>query len=315
MKRGFWISFGIAAFLFAGVQALAQDDEGEAQPEKQKGSELPAARGDAVNGEKLFRIHCAACHGFTGRGDGAAAKHLAVPVINLHDGGLMNRRTPTELAQIIERGAISVKGSRAMPSFKEALSPLERWDIVAYLETLYPKIQDFFPEAGRFTVKKFDMDDTGKSRIKKLLESDLSPAESSLVLITVFKGGSERGEPRNIPYVPAELDNLKKEDKLGYLAFFDIPGPKGSMSVGMAIAPNGTILKLSGTDALGVNAADNRMLKEFEGQGKRGSKPEPFKARTKPANVYAAGVFRGWVRMIEAVYGFERDEKDRTWAD
>lgn len=78
---------------------------------------------DAVAaGEKLFRQHCAECHGDDARGAHRSA--------NLRDPGVQNA-TPGELVWFLRNGNLAA----GMPSWS-GLPEQRRWQIVAYLKTL-----------------------------------------------------------------------------------------------------------------------------------------------------------------------------------
>jgi mono/diheme cytochrome c family protein len=80
---------------------------------------------DAVlAGEKLFRQHCAECHGDDARGLGHAA--------NLRAPGVQNA-TPGELAWFLRNGNLP----RGMPPWA-GIPEQRRWQIIAYLKTLGP---------------------------------------------------------------------------------------------------------------------------------------------------------------------------------
>lgn len=79
-------------------------------------------------GRILYSIHCALCHGNTGRGDGPLASHFL--------------RTPEKLSG--ERAAAEFDGSvylaiqngfGQMPSLTENLTVQERWDVINYIRT------------------------------------------------------------------------------------------------------------------------------------------------------------------------------------
>jgi len=78
---------------------------------------------DAIRaGEKLFRQHCAECHGEDGRGLGRAA--------DLRSLGVQNA-TPGELEWLLRNGNLS----KGMPSWS-GLPPQRRWQIVTYVKSL-----------------------------------------------------------------------------------------------------------------------------------------------------------------------------------
>lgn len=73
-------------------------------------------------GAKLYRQHCAECHGDDARGNGHAA--------DLHSTGVQNA-TPGELVWFLRNGNLAY----GMPSWS-GLPEQRRWQIVAYLKTL-----------------------------------------------------------------------------------------------------------------------------------------------------------------------------------
>ncbi|MFQ5881404.1 MAG: c-type cytochrome [Candidatus Methylomirabilales bacterium] len=80
------------------------------------------------NGKRLFQIYCALCHGPEAKGGGpVATKFVPPPDLTLE---MFRQRTDGFLyATIRDGGAL-------MPGQAEALSPLERWDIVNYIRNL-----------------------------------------------------------------------------------------------------------------------------------------------------------------------------------
>ncbi|MFQ5847240.1 MAG: c-type cytochrome [Candidatus Methylomirabilales bacterium] len=77
------------------------------------------------NGKRLFQIYCALCHGPDAKGGGPVAKKF-VPPPNLTLQIFRQRSDGFLYATIRDGGAL-------MPAQREALSPMERWDIVNYL--------------------------------------------------------------------------------------------------------------------------------------------------------------------------------------
>ena len=92
----------------------------------------------ALKGGPIFRQDCAACHGATGKGDGPAAAALeddwgqpAKPT----DLGLPALHSGPDLRDIYKVLVTGLNGT-PMPSFLESTTETERWDLVAYIETL-----------------------------------------------------------------------------------------------------------------------------------------------------------------------------------
>jgi len=68
------------------------------------------------SGEALYRRNCASCHGTSGRGDGPAARSLAVPPTDL----TQLRMSVPQLMQVIDgRTAVQAHGSSEMPVWGE----------------------------------------------------------------------------------------------------------------------------------------------------------------------------------------------------
>jgi mono/diheme cytochrome c family protein len=78
----------------------------------------PAVAQDAVVGQEEFRMHCAACHGMSGLGDGPIGQSLKTPAPNLaliaqRNGGAFPFQ---RVYDIIEGSAVvSAHGTRDMP--------------------------------------------------------------------------------------------------------------------------------------------------------------------------------------------------------
>jgi high-affinity iron transporter len=87
---------------------------------------------DLANGQRLFRENCVSCHGERGAGDGPAADTLNPKPRDFTDPERLQAYAPHQFFQTISFG---VEGT-AMPSFAEAFTKEECWDIAFYLMTL-----------------------------------------------------------------------------------------------------------------------------------------------------------------------------------
>lgn len=104
-----------------GARNSAAASSAQSQPGAKE--QMYIGREDQIRaGEKLFRRHCAECHGEDGHGIGKA-KNLQAPHVQT--------KSPAELVEFLRNGDLW----RGMPSW--ANMPEERrWQIVAYLKTL-----------------------------------------------------------------------------------------------------------------------------------------------------------------------------------
>ncbi len=80
-------------------------------------------------GKSLFENNCAACHGDGGRGDGTVRFLLRVPPADL-TAGVAAQRSDGYIYATIRNGSIM------MPSYGDAMSPTERWEVVLYVRSL-----------------------------------------------------------------------------------------------------------------------------------------------------------------------------------
>lgn len=82
-----------------------------------------------AQGEELFTLYCASCHGDGGYGDGAAGGALGQKPANFHD----------TLVKAQSDGSVFWKlstGRGNMPPFKDVFTDEQRWQLVAYIRHL-----------------------------------------------------------------------------------------------------------------------------------------------------------------------------------
>lgn len=89
---------------------------------------VPASPASVAHGKTLFAIYCAPCHGPGGAGDGPVGPKF-IPATDLRQPATQQKPDGYMAHYIGHGGAI-------MPSYGEATSVEERWDIVNYLRTL-----------------------------------------------------------------------------------------------------------------------------------------------------------------------------------
>ncbi len=93
--------------------------------------------GDPLVGRKLYMTHCYVCHGVTGRGDGPAAKDLAIKPRNLTDDAYMSKRPDQGLYTAISGGSPAIHRFSEMPEWKSFLYHERIVDLIAYIRTLH----------------------------------------------------------------------------------------------------------------------------------------------------------------------------------
>jgi mono/diheme cytochrome c family protein len=290
------------------------DKKGKKDKDKAKPEPAPkveaAAQGDRAAGEKIYKINCASCHGISGNADGVAAGRFNPPPVNHRNAEVMNARDDAGLFRVIKEGAKAAGRDSAMPAFGSGLNELDIWDLIAYMRTLHVRIDAFIPGGAYFITKSYRV--FGPDRIAKAVGEPLKPEEEELRVYTVFRFPRHEGYAEFVPYEPGKLDKLKKNLKLGYLAFVKVKGPRGPVELGMAMEPSAKLIRVVPSD-LSAGQDVQRLFQKFEGQGKRG-KYELWKVAGVPPDIQK-DVYKQYLRFLESVFTYEREEKDRTWMD
>ena len=87
-------------------------------------------------GEQRFNIHCAACHGLAGNGDGLVSQRAVkvsgatwTPPTSLHVDAVVDQPVGKLFNTI-------TNGVRKMPGYKEHIAPEDRWAIILYVKAL-----------------------------------------------------------------------------------------------------------------------------------------------------------------------------------
>ncbi|HEV3114630.1 MAG TPA: c-type cytochrome [Candidatus Binataceae bacterium] len=140
--------WSIDMFRGESVQALAQSPrvmppgtlpiDGEAPMSREVAAAtlhnpLKPSAGALAAGKTLFGDNCTACHGVSGRGDGTVSFLLRIPPADL-TAGVPTQRSDGYIYATIRNGSI------VMPSYADAMSSNERWEVVLYLRSLQKKV-------------------------------------------------------------------------------------------------------------------------------------------------------------------------------
>ncbi|GAB4504501.1 MAG: hypothetical protein Fur0043_14950 [Anaerolineales bacterium] len=141
MKPRLPFFFLVALLLAACNMSLAQDvtppPGAVQQPPAQQpthGPVYPAQAPDLQNGAAIYAEKCAACHGETGQGDGAMSAQLAdqgITVPALGTSEIARQASPADWFLTVSLGNLQ----KFMPAFT-SLSEQQRWDVVAYAQSL-----------------------------------------------------------------------------------------------------------------------------------------------------------------------------------
>src|SRR5258705_2354758 len=109
--------------------------------------ELPRGPLDLAEGRTIFQQSCASCHGVAGRGDGPAGAHMHPSRPAIGTAAVMNGVTPAMMFRI---PSIGIAGT-PMAGFAAALTPEQRWNVVAYVNSLRTSHAQQLEGEGLFT--------------------------------------------------------------------------------------------------------------------------------------------------------------------
>ena len=178
---------GAAVLLAAGAQQTLPPLAVDAYPTTYRRPAVPYNAASVAHGASLYRIHCAACHGPAGRGDGPASAGLLQRPADL-TAAHTNDHTAGDVFWWLTHGVGIV-----MPAFSGKLPEDERWDLINFIRAL---------SAGETARSLTDIDEPERPR---LTAPDFTfatgPAQTTLkdyrgrqpVLLVLFTLPSSRG--------------------------------------------------------------------------------------------------------------------------
>jgi cytochrome c oxidase cbb3-type subunit 3 len=286
------------------------------------GAESAPLLGEVHRGANLYRLHCAACHGSTGQGDGVMAASMQPKPGPVRSAALLIARTDADLHALIHDGGPALQKSETMPAFGKALTELELWDLIAFLRSGEPSVLDFFPAGARYLVKPYALDSFAQERLAKV--GIVVAKDEALEVVTVFSGDRAPGTPAKLePQDPVTLDSLKPKERMGYVVFLsaELAGEKAPVPLALGIDRDGKLTKIVALGAPG--AAREKLLAGYVGQGKKGAHlpletktaKQAKKTKTPPVEPKLSGFDAAYARAMEAVTMYDKEERDRTWAD
>ena len=91
---------------------------------------------DLEAGRRDYALHCEACHGSHGEGNGRLARILDPPPARLSDPQLLETRTDEDLYRIIAQGIPATGLSEGMAAWEDILATEQIRNLVAFIRTL-----------------------------------------------------------------------------------------------------------------------------------------------------------------------------------
>jgi mono/diheme cytochrome c family protein len=252
--------------------------------------------GDARNAQKLYRMHCVACHGASGEPT-QVGKSLGAP--QLKDPTLVASRSDDQLLALFR------KGTQQHPAPGTALTLLDAADLVAFLRGGLPSISDLFPDAAAYTAKAYTLQGPALVRAEALAGDELKPEERALTVFSVYSGEQPPTGPRLVPQDPVQLDELSPKSKRGYVIFGWLTGAPVALALGTDLA----VARLLSPSPQVTKAAPAVVGKGGREPGRR----KPFVSKAAPEA--ARALTRLYARAAEAASLAAREESDRHLFD
>ncbi len=273
-------------------------------------------RGDAEAGQSLFSLECGACHGSDCKGHPSwKAAHPESRLPDLVHSAFLVTRTDEQLHQAMATG--HTVDQRWIPGHVFSnLSALDRWNVIQWLRDQSLRVEDFFPQAVKFTAKAFRIDEYGA---KRLAAVGADPSELEVVVLTAYRGTRKPNEPlRLVPWTPVELDLLDAKERLGHLCFFDVraPGSGELLHVGVAFDPAGQILsmRVRHPDAT-KRAAYEKALGAFVGRNVKTAQKLDAPRGLAQGAAWAQALSKPISLAAEGIVMFDKDERARRAFD
>lgn len=283
--------------------------------------------GDPINGGRMFRLHCAACHGLGAEGDGALGKSLAQAPTNLRDGGFTWAHTNDELLSRMRGEMLSPKA----PTHGRGLTELELRDLVEWIKEPVPVLSTFFPAATQYVAREQTFDDDAEERFEKVIGREPTDSEKTMVLFALMKGEqNEDGRfampgPEGAVKIannPQSLYVAKPRRRMGFVGYVPLNLKQGRFMIALALNRSMVITGIASVPTADpksekLRAQLDRTLQSFVGAGGRAGK-KTIVPQTRGVSA-AADVLqemeKAYALVLEAGAMYQKEERDRFWAD
>lgn len=287
----------------------------------------PPVEGDPINGGRLFRLHCSACHGLQGEGDGVLGINLARPPTNLRDGGFIWAHTTDELLSRMRGEMLAPKA----PTHGRGLTELELRDLVEWIKEPVPELSSFFPAATHYVARKQTFDEDAEDRFEKVVGREPTESERTMILYALMKG-EKNDDGRfampgpegavKIADTPQALYAAKPRRRMGFVGYVPLNLKQGRFMIAMALNRTMNI-----TGIISVPTADakseklrlqlDRTLQSFVGAGGRAGKKVivPQQRGVRAAPDVLQEMEKAYMLVLEAGAMYQKEERDRFWAD
>jgi hypothetical protein len=222
------------------------------------------------------------------------------------DGAWLNRFTDEQCIQHLSTG------SEGFPAI-ESENVLDRWDVLAVLRQKNTDMRDLVPGANFAFVAEPKLDDNAKERLTTRAKIPSAMIEDSRRVFVTYRLDDAKGLTLVSAKDKTKRDALKRDKKVGYVVFVELPGLRGggheaAIAVDKDVRITGvTVRAKDGSEPEDLNQAAAR----FVGKGVRG-KYEELRAggAGKAVGEITSPLSRAYLIAMESVYMYEVEEKD-----
>lgn len=252
--------------------------------------------GDAANGAAIWKASCASCH--DSRGNAAKAP-------SLFDSDRFNAGSAPRWVKMLTRGQ---RGHKSMGRG----ATLNAWDALSYVADRNTAIADLKVPGDALFVGKGTFDEYAIERVEEAIKRKLTDGEKVRRVFAFYELGGEG--MKRIPNNPQAREVLLPEKQRGFAVVVPLQGFRdGVWEATFVVDKDIRIVDVVVRDQNGDAPRDvNRAARRFIGKGGRGkyAKLRPAGA-DRVAKRLAKPLTDAFLLGMEAVYMFERDEKER----
>jgi hypothetical protein len=222
------------------------------------------------------------------------------------DGAWFNRFSDEQCIQHLARGA------EGFPTI-DSENVLDRWDVLALYHKKNTSLRDLAGSASHVYLADPKLDANARERLTTRAKLPGALIDGDRQVFITYKLDDAKGMTRVTSKDARKRDALKRDKKLGYVVFADLPGLRGggyeaAIAVDTEVRITSIVIRAKdGSEPDDLNQAAAR----FVGKGARG-KYEELRAggAGKAVGELTTPLSRAYLIAMESVYMYEVEEKD-----
>jgi hypothetical protein len=280
-------------------------------------------KGDLANGIKRYRLDCAACHGVTAGGDGPLAQGLNPHPARLRDGAYLWAHGDEQILDAILGEGLPA-GS---PPHGQHLTRLDARDILAWLREPVLEISSVYPLATDYIAHMQEIDQDGQDRAAQVLGRPLTPAETKVMIFTVYRadpasGVHADGHPKKVADDPASLYAMQPRRRGGFVLYDTLDLAQGPVDIVMLMSNDARLTDIHTMASQDPKVEKGRekleeVLRSYIGSGGRVDKQkiEPHERGVKATKDVQKAMELAFERLLEGDAMFLKEEQKRFELD